>query len=300
VIRAAIDIGTVATRLLVGDFGEGNYRRMTRQMTVTHLGEGMADGLLTPAAVARTLEAARQYADHARQLGAREVRLFATAALRQATNRPEVLAQARAMGLDITLLSPEQEATASFAGASMGATGPLCVMDVGGGSTEIAIGCDGQLTYTKSIPIGASRALALCPCDCPATPEQLTALRACITGHLAPLRGVLPTGTPLRAVAGAAYTLAALAYQQAEYDGPAIDGAPLSRALALRWGGALGGMDMAARRACTGMHPDRAPMVFAGMLCMAEGLAALGVDEFCYCDTDNTEGVLLLNREEAP
>lgn len=145
---AAIDVGTNSTRLLVADLDPA-YRPIQREMTITRLGYKVDEtGYLDAASMERTVETIARYAEIATGLRAKSMRIAATSACRDASNRNEFFAKVRAAaGVEPEILSGEQEAATAFAGALSGIEerGPWLVVDIGGGSTEVVLGDTGAL-----------------------------------------------------------------------------------------------------------------------------------------------------------
>lgn len=144
---AAVDCGTNSTRLLIaGDGADAADRAyIDRRQTVTRLGRGVdASGRLDPAAVEETLNCLRAYRSVLDRHGVQRVRTAATSAVRDAANRAEFLdAAGKAIGAPVELLTPAAEADLSFRGATAGlppAASRWLVLDIGGGSTELALG----------------------------------------------------------------------------------------------------------------------------------------------------------------
>jgi exopolyphosphatase/guanosine-5'-triphosphate,3'-diphosphate pyrophosphatase len=132
------------------------------QRVYTRIGKSLGRDKRIPAdKVAEVAEVVERQVRHARELGADAVRVVATAAIRQAKNRDELVAAIeRAAGQRTHVLSDDDEARLAFAGATrmLGAPGegPIAVVDVGGGSTEIAIGTLAEgVTWSKSFAIGS-------------------------------------------------------------------------------------------------------------------------------------------------
>jgi len=119
---AAIDCGTNSIRLLVADVDPvaGTLVDLDRRMEVVRLGQGVdRTGRLAPEALARTLDAARRYADVIADLGAARTRFVATSATRDAENRAEfVEGVLAALGVEPEVVSGEEEAALSFRGAT--------------------------------------------------------------------------------------------------------------------------------------------------------------------------------------
>jgi arginine decarboxylase len=152
-LLAGIDLGTNTVRLLVAeaDAATGLAPRWADQ-AVTRLGEGLtARGTLAPAAAERTLTAVRRYRDRARVLGAAEVLLVATAAVRQARDGREFLALLQAEpGIRPRIVSGEEEADLTLLGASWGLGalgGTFALLDIGGG---MGVDYDGSKTMFEA------------------------------------------------------------------------------------------------------------------------------------------------------
>jgi exopolyphosphatase / guanosine-5'-triphosphate,3'-diphosphate pyrophosphatase len=161
-ICACIDIGSNTTRLLVADAGNGHLRELVTQRDFTRIGKSLDAGGAIPAAkIAETAEVVATQAKVAREVGAERIVTVATAAIRNAPNREELLAAIeRAGGMQLDVLTGEEEARLSFVGATRtllhSAEGTIAVIDVGGGSSEIAIGePDGAMAWSASFRIGS-------------------------------------------------------------------------------------------------------------------------------------------------
>jgi exopolyphosphatase / guanosine-5'-triphosphate,3'-diphosphate pyrophosphatase len=161
-ICACIDIGSNTTRLLVADAGEGALRELVTQRAFTRIGKSLNEGgLIPPAKIAETAGVVRTQAKVAREVGAEHIVAVATAAIRNAPNREELsLAVEEAGGMQLDVLTGEEEARLSFVGATrtmiQPAEGTVAVADVGGGSTEIAVGePDGRMAWSASFRIGS-------------------------------------------------------------------------------------------------------------------------------------------------
>jgi exopolyphosphatase / guanosine-5'-triphosphate,3'-diphosphate pyrophosphatase len=161
-ICACIDIGSNTTRLLVADASDGQLRELVTQRAFTRIGKCLRTGGAIPAEkIAETAEVVRTQTAVAREVGASEIVAVATAAIRNAPNRDELLSAVREAGsMELDILSGEEEARLSFVGATRTLLEPLegsmAVIDVGGGSSEIAIGAaDGEMSWSASFRIGS-------------------------------------------------------------------------------------------------------------------------------------------------
>jgi exopolyphosphatase / guanosine-5'-triphosphate,3'-diphosphate pyrophosphatase len=161
-ICACIDIGSNTTRLLVADAGNGTLRELVTLRDFTRIGKSLdAGGAIPPGKIAETARVVATQAKVAREVGAERIVTVATAAIRNAPNREELLdAVGHVGGIDLEVLTGEEEARLSFVGATRTlltpSDGTIAVIDVGGGSSEIAIGePDGAMAWSASFRIGS-------------------------------------------------------------------------------------------------------------------------------------------------
>jgi exopolyphosphatase/guanosine-5'-triphosphate,3'-diphosphate pyrophosphatase len=228
---ACVDIGSNTTRLLVAEVEGGQLRELAAVREFTLLGSSVGeDRSIAPAKIAETAAAVAAQADTARRLGARVISIVGTAVLRAAPNAGELAAEVeRLSGLPLRVLSEEAEAGFSFLGATtaseIAGEGLVAVADVGGGSSEIAVGTPGSKPqWWHSLEIGSARLARECLNGDPPDAAGLARCRdvaASVVRDLDPP----PVATAL-AVGGSATSLRMLA-------GPCLDSRALERALDL-------------------------------------------------------------------
>lgn len=291
---AAVDCGTNSVRLLVADVTLRSGRvtaveDLARDMTITRLGRGVdRTGRFDPDALAATLAAVEDYAARCRDLGVAEgfVRMVATSASRDAANREEFFSGVRAhLGLDPEVISGDDEAALSFAGAASGLGGrvdsPVLVVDIGGGSTELVLGDPTSgVTALVSTDVGSVRLTERHMHADPPTSEQLQAARADVRAALDQAAQVVDLGAArtLVGLAGSVTTLAALALGLAAYDREAVDGTTLPLK---DWTAACDAMIAAPRpqREAMGfLHPGRVEVIAAGSVVWQEVLARVAAE----------------------
>jgi exopolyphosphatase/guanosine-5'-triphosphate,3'-diphosphate pyrophosphatase len=143
---AAIDIGSNTTRVLVAEPIDGQLKKVMEQRAYTRISKAVDEnGAITAEKIEEVGELVATQVRLARELGAVEIRAVATAAVREASNGPEVAAAvSEAAGVEVEILSGEEEGRLAFIGAtkSLGhpAEGSIGVVDIGGGSTEVILG----------------------------------------------------------------------------------------------------------------------------------------------------------------
>ncbi|MGH7727241.1 MAG: Ppx/GppA family phosphatase [Vulcanimicrobiaceae bacterium] len=257
----------------------------------TRLGAGLgASGRLAADAVARTLAVARRFAAHARAEGA-ELTCIATSAMRRARDADEFAVRlATELGVAVRILSGDDEARLSFIGATHDAPADgrrIAVLDIGGGSTECAVGVARAAEHVRSFEVGSVRVSERFPPLCggaPGEPARVAAeaARHMIRRELAELSALGPLAE-VRAVAGTPLTLGAIAF---ESEADRVAGRPLSRALLAETLERLLALDLDARRALPGMIAQRADVVVGGGLVLDEALRLLEAAEALLEDDD--------------
>ncbi len=160
---AAIDIGSNSIRQIIADVSrDGRIRVLDEMKAAPRLGTGLdRAGRLNEEAMGHAFEALQRMATLARQYGAAKVEAVATSAVRDAANGRHFLDLVRReTGLRVRLLHGEEEARLAFRSALAHfdlARGRSVVMDVGGGSLELAMSADGLVERLVSLPFGAIR-----------------------------------------------------------------------------------------------------------------------------------------------
>lgn len=300
-VRALFSIGTNSTRLLVLD----GPQRVAAESRGTRIGAGIgATGMLDPAARERTLAALDDYVRIARECGTTAVDAIATSALRRATDGDAFAAEVAArVGITPRVLSGIEEATYSFLGATAARAGddPVAVLDVGGGSAELAVDvpaharATARVERTLSLEIGAVRlsdrhpallgARALDAAERRALEEEARADAAAVLAPFAAVRGF----AELIAVGGTVFTAAAM------IAGGVCDGTTMTRADNAGLIDALLARNLGDRKAMPHIRPQRADILPAGLIVVDEACRLLDVDVFTVSEAD-----LLLGYLNAP
>ena len=158
---AVIDVGSNSVRLMLVADGKVLYKRLN----TTRLGEGLAQApFLKAEAIERSAIAIAQFYGQAKEDGAEEVFVFATAATRTAQNKEVFLNRVKELcGLTVDVIAGEEEAEIGMLGAIGNSDG--AIIDIGGASTEIVVKKEGAVLYKKSIDIGVVRLKDACGRD---------------------------------------------------------------------------------------------------------------------------------------
>ena len=279
-MQAVIDIGTNSVLLLLAERGpDGALTVLRDQSTITRLGQGAGtSGVLAAEAIARTVACLASYRAAAEAAGASAIVAVATEGVRMARNQREFLEPAaQALGVEVRLLSGAEEAELSYLSVARETPegGPLRVLDIGGGSTELVIGEGLEVRAAVSHRIGAVRLTERLISADPPTPAMVEAVYA---EALAVFQASSPV-TPqpqLHALAGTATTTAALLLGLSAYDRVAVDGSRFTVAEVRSLRDALAGETLAQRceRAC--LERGRADVIVAGVTILLAALEHCG------------------------
>ena len=299
---AAVDIGTNSVRLLVADVsGRGREASLTpveRLMRITRLGQGVdASRALDPSAIERTLAVLHEYRGVIEAHGAERVRATATSAARDATNRDDFFGPAtEALGVTPELLSGEEEARLSFAGATAGldAPAPYLVVDIGGGSTEFVVGTT-EPEGLRSVDIGCVRITEQFLHSDPPAPEELSAAVSIVRDEVAEVQRAIP-GTrdakTLVGLAGTVTSVAAIELGLPEYDADKIHHFRLTRRAAEDVFRTLALETAAQRRHYPGLEAERVDVIVGGALVLVTILRVLGFAEVLVSEADILDGLV--------
>ncbi|MBA3853753.1 MAG: Ppx/GppA family phosphatase [Gemmatimonas sp.] len=296
---AAIDIGSNSIRQIVADvFPDGTIRVVDEMKAAPRLGAGLDElGRLDDAHMGEAIEALTRMATLARQLGAKRIEAVATSAVRDAANGQGFLTRVRReTGLKVRLLHGEEEARLAFRSAlahfELGA-GRSVVMDIGGGSLEIALAAEGLVERLMTFPFGAIRMTEqfLSGGNIPKGVKKLRKhVRQAIRKAL-PLRDwrgadVIGSGGTFTNLAG--MFLARQGIRVRSVHGTRIPRHELEHILEQ-----LAAMTPEERLTAEGLNPGRADIIVAGLAVAAEVLARVEPRELAASGYGIREGLLL-------
>jgi exopolyphosphatase/guanosine-5'-triphosphate,3'-diphosphate pyrophosphatase len=256
-------------------------------------------GAIDPDGVGKLIDVVKECMQAAEDKGVEDLICFATSAVREASNADDVLTRVREdTGAELQVLTGEEEARLTFLAARRWfgwSAGKLLVLDIGGGSLEIAYGIDEEPDAAVSLPLGAGRLTAAWLPGDPPDPDAIRALRRHARAEIARTVGEFTRfGTPdhvvatsktfrqLARIAGAARSTEGL-YVQRE----------LKRESLEAWVPRLAGMTAAQRAELPGVSEGRAGQLLAGALVAEGAMDLFGVDKLEICPWALREGVIL-------
>jgi exopolyphosphatase/guanosine-5'-triphosphate,3'-diphosphate pyrophosphatase len=297
-----ISIGTNSTRALVVRFDSGVPQKLVARSVGTRIGEGLRErGHLEPDAMQRTLDAIAEHAQAIRE-HTPEFRIIATSALRRADNEAEFEERVRALtGRGVTIISGEEEAACSFAGAVSGIDLPpdyrFGVLDVGGGSSEYAIGTKDGPQHVVSCEIGAVRITehypVLAGTSGPVPMDTLRDVAEYALEMLAPAVHTMPV-KPLVLVGGSATTLVSVERGHRE----SFDYADVWARDVRAWVERLASTPLDERKRLPGINPQRADILLGGLLLINTFFEGAGNEGALVSTNDVLLGYLLRHPAE--
>jgi len=299
-----LDVGSNTVHLLVVD-AEPGARPMPAADVAwdSPLLDELVDGELTEDGQRQLLHIVLEAHSKADELGVADFSAFATSALRDATNADDVLAfLAEEAGLQIAVLAGDDEARLTYLAARRWhgwASGRLLVVDIGGGSLELAVGPDEVPEAAASLPLGARRLTRdfLTAGDPPRT-KDVAKLRehvsASVAERLRPFRA-----HPIDVATGTSKTLRSLA--RIAGAAPSSEGPFVRRALraedADNLVDKLANLSAKDRAKLPGVSARRAPQLLAGAVVAATTMSLLDVDELQICPWALREGIFLTRQD---
>ena len=296
---AVIDVGTNSVKIVIGEMGEGgDLRILVDFMQFARLGEGVdATGKLNPAAQERTVAVMREFLEVARRHQVDKIRLVGTSALREANNRAEFLSRVRReVGVDLEVLTEKDEARFCYAAVALdrsleGHQDQLCVVDIGGGSSELILGESGKVTYWQSLRLGAVRlAEEVLRSDPPDRGEVEKARRQ--TEAAVRLAAEGRTASRVVGVGGTVVSLARIWKSVPSARTEEVHGTTMTSADCRQVLDRLSSLRIGQRKTLVGLDPDRADIILAGAIILEQILSVLGAEQLLVSTRGLRHGLL--------
>ena len=297
---AAVDCGTNSIRLLIHDTDTGE---VSRRNTIVRLGQGVDEtGQFASEAIERTRATLADYVEEMQREHVTRVRMVATSATRDASNREDFFAMTRDLlgqiqpGAVAEVISGEEEAALSFAGATADidpARGPFCVIDLGGGSTEFVM--EGHAVSTQ---MGCVRITERIMRTDPPTAEETAEARKLIDDNVTTASATVPFAKARTFVgcAGTFTTLSALAQGLESYDPERIHMSEIPFDRLSEVTADLRAKSAEQRRENPVVHPGRADVIGSGSTVVEQLMDAFerdaGATSFIVSEKDILDGIV--------
>ncbi|MEE0519757.1 Ppx/GppA phosphatase family protein [Slackia sp.] len=304
---AAIDIGTVTSRLFIADVNESGVMPLCRKSVITNLGEGVdASGRLSDEAIARTVEQVARYKEVVDEYAPVDSLVaLATSASRDAENSDEFVGRLRDVGVELSVIPGSREAELSFLGASNDFRGEdILFADIGGGSTELAFGraCGSaesvvpeiELHASRSFDIGCRRMTERFLKSDPPSEYELGQARAWAIETLAPFfEEESIRFDRLVAVAGTPTSVVAVRDSLVPYDSSRVHKVVVAREEFDDVAQRLCALPLEERKKVAGIQPKRAGVFPAGVVILDAVMSLAKVDGFTASESDILIGIVL-------
>ena len=277
---AVIDIGSNSIRLM---FHNGE-RTIMKMVKTTRLAEGLAEtGMLSDSAIERSLKAVTEFIAIAKERYNIFPYIFATEAVRSASNG-YVLTTLICEKCDalVDIVSGTKEAELGFAGVYT--SGTICVVDIGGASTEIIVGNNKGINYSKSLKIGAVRLKDICG-------EDEEVLDRYLTEQLKKY-GNVPKADEVVAIGGTAGTIVAITLGMKEYESSRVHNYILKESVIASCYNMVRQTPLEKRKDIIGLMAGREEIIVGAMYELLLIMRKLGVDKVRVSESDNLEGYL--------
>jgi exopolyphosphatase/guanosine-5'-triphosphate,3'-diphosphate pyrophosphatase len=303
---AAIDIGSNSVRQIVADVSPTGEIRVVDEMKASpRLGAQRApNGALDTHAMHRAVETIARMTTLARQIGAEHIEAVATSAVRDAPNgRLFTQRVKKEAGIDIRVLDGPEEARLSWRSAVAHfdlASGRCAVLDIGGGSLELALSAGGVVEHLLSLPLGALRLTEDFVSEDGGRPK-VKALRKHVRRVLKEhVRARDWRGARIIGSGGTFTNLAAMVLARQATPAKSVHEARVTRADVEHLLFNIQAMTLAERMTVPGLNPDRADIIVAGLAVLAEVMARMDAQELVVSNYGIREGLLLEAARVAP
>lgn len=298
---AAIDLGTVSSRLALARVREGRIADLSKHSVITDMGRGVdAAGAFQDSAIERVVAACSQFAEEARAFGAEATCVTLTSAARDASNADELLARLEGLGFKPQVIPGEIEARLTFFGVARDFPGErIAVADPGGGSTEVVVGSyqpdasSLELERVHSFNIGCRRLTDRFFTSDPPAAEELDAAAAWAYEQFQSYWSALDERPDrLISVGGTVTTLVALEHELVPYDSDFVHLRELTAAEVDFQFERMRQLDVAGIASLKGMQVKRAPMMLAGSIVIRELMRSGGYRELTVSESSLLAGVV--------
>ncbi|MFK5926934.1 MAG: hypothetical protein QM483_09915 [Desulfuromusa sp.] len=291
---AVIDVGSNTIRMLLGDYQNGRLLSPRYCRNITRLsGDFSEQNGLSEAGMCRSLTALKSYKKIISAQQVSQIRVVGTAALRRARNRQTFIDVVYSeTGLTIEVIDGAEEALMSTRGA-LSVISPIpraaIVIDIGGGSTELACVIDGYIHFQKSYPLGVVR---LCE-EYSSETDRQQQIDATCKQFAESLAGLDKFDYQLIGTAGTITTLAAIHLQLEKYDADMINNHEISFSWLKRLQQKLELLSVQEREAVAGMEQGRGDLILPGLQILLALLSLLKLSTLRVSDSGLLEGVML-------
>lgn len=296
---AAIDLGTNSMRLLLCEVEKGIFKNKKKEIITTRIGKNLSQsGVMSEKAMNKNIEALKYFKKKAEDFGVEEIIVIATSAVRDANNKDVFIKNTKNQtGLDIRVISGDEEAYIGMLGATYGANPDesILIVDVGGGSTELVLSKDKVIKYSTSINAGAVRMTENYIMNNPIADNDVKNLEKCLDELFCETLAKLSKEAINRiiAIGGTVTTAAAIYYEMEVYNQEKIHNTMLNSIFINELFEKLKLMSVCERYKVKGLEKERADIIPAGLYIIKFLMNRLKKESIFVSENDNLEGTVI-------
>jgi exopolyphosphatase/guanosine-5'-triphosphate,3'-diphosphate pyrophosphatase len=297
--KAAIEMGTNSTRLLIAEVSDNEIKSLKKDLITTRLGEGVdKNKILNESAIKRGLKALQSFQEQIKDYEVKDVRLVGTSALRDVKNGDQFQKLVKDnIGYNLEIISGKKEAELIFKGVTYGYDfDDYIIIDIGGGSTEFIWKSSAfEKVKMDSLDLGAVRLTERFI----ESPEQsiseqiVNEVSEFVKKEIQTAVAKLPTIDNLIGVGGTITTMATILLKAENYSSKAVHDYGLNFKEIDNILKKLSKLPIHERKQVKGLNPDRADIIVAGVIILKEIMKSLNTEQLRVSDNDILEGLLI-------
>ncbi|ACN98779.1 exopolyphosphatase [Sulfurihydrogenibium azorense Az-Fu1] len=296
-ILVLIDIGTYSTRMLIiAVHNDGSFNEIFSVGRITALGRKLKEtGYLQKEAMEETLAVLREYVLIAKEYHPDKIVAVATQACREAKNAQEFLEKVKQLGIDVRVITGEEEASLSFLATSkaLNIQDKFVVIDQGGGSTEFSYGEKDKLIKAISFPFGIVNLTERFIKSDPPTKQELESLQEFLKPQIETAYKEMKDANQLVGLGGTITTVVALEKNLYPYDSKKVHGSTLTYDSVKKWFEKLSSMTLAQRKSIPMIEDKRAESIISGIAIFKVAMEIFQKDTIRISEWGVRHGLLL-------
>lgn len=292
---AVIDIGSYSTRITIAKIENESFQILYEEEHITALGRGVKQTKkLSKGAIDETLKVLERYKELCEEYEVEDVLVLGTEALRVAQNRKEFVEKLQKLGLELKVISLWEEGKYAYLGAHFAVKpqGRVCVIDQGGGSTELVYGKGLEVENVVSLPFEIVNLTERFIKNDPPTKGEIENLINYLNGEISKLDKNVDT---LVGLGGTITTLVALEYDIYPYDPAKVNGKTLTKRRVKYWFDKLASMTVEERKKLPQIKDRRAEAIIPGIAIFWRTMELFGKEEIVVSNWTVKHGAIIAN-----
>ena len=296
---ATVDIGTNSMRLLIADYDKNIISNREKYVQITKMGKDVdANKRISAESISRNTSALENFVNMAKEQNCEKIKVIGTSALRDSVNREEFINEAmKKTGIEVEIISGEMEANLGFLGVKnlLDKKDYTLTIDIGGGSTEFILGNNlGELIFSKSEDIGSVRMTEKFLKTDPPTEFEILNLHDYIDMTINKTIDILKTYKigKFIGIGGTATSISSMLQELSPYSSERVHNSKIYYDDLLRVFCDLSKKTLREKQMITGLQPQRADVIFAGVCILKEIMCRLNASYLVVSEYDNLEGLV--------